>query len=116
MCGRHTSLNLLRVPHTSPSDPMAHDPTQLDDSLPAGLVKDLGAVFPPVRVPPGVDAAILANVGRQSARNRRTRVLLRWGGGAAAAAAVLLVSVHLWNARPAAYQPGPRMTILDAFS
>jgi hypothetical protein len=96
---------------------MAPDPTQFDDSLPDGLTKDLVALFPPVRVPPAVEAAILANVGRQSARVRRMRVLLRWGGGAAAAAAVLLVSVHLWTAgRPQAYHPSARVTILDAFS
>lgn len=95
---------------------MAPDPTQFDDSLPDGLTTDLAALFPPIRVPPAVDAAVLANIARQSARIRRMRVLLRWGGGAAAAAAVLLVSVHLWTSRPPAYHPGARVTILDAFT
>ena len=47
---------------------MAYDATQLDDSLPGGLTKDLGALFPPVQVPSVVDEAILADVRRQSAR------------------------------------------------
>src|SRR5258705_13172260 len=53
---------------------------------------------------------------RHAARIRRMRMLLRWGGGAAAVAAMVLVALRLFPNHPPAFQPGQRVTILDAFS
>lgn len=71
------------------------DPDQPDPRLPEKLLKALGDLHPPVPVPAHLDERILHHARLALSRQRRGRVLLRWGGGAAAAAAAIL-AVAIW--------------------
>lgn len=98
------------------------------ESLPAGLIEDLGALYPAPRVPATVDARILNNARAAMLRtSHRRRRILRWtgavGGAAAAAAAIVLVALHLQTVRPTVsptlagdIDGNGRIDILDAFA
>ena len=68
---------------------MKDDEEQLQD-LPERLVEELGGLYrKPVGVPAGRDRVILSSARATMAKQRRLRLMIRWGGLAVGAAAVV---------------------------